>query len=102
MPPYLFVKTDYRIVKVAFDELLFIQSRGDYARIFTPSKKIITLQSMSKFEELLPPQQFFRIHRSYIINLEKIDSIEEIRSSSEAIACLLASGRKRVSIQIEF
>ncbi len=73
---YIFVKSDYKIVKVRFKEILFIQSLRDYVCIQTNQDKIITLQSISKLEEILPPQQFFRIHRSYIINIDKIDSIE--------------------------
>jgi DNA-binding LytR/AlgR family response regulator len=73
---YFFVKTDYKMVKVVFSDILFIEALQKYVRIHTPSVRIVTLMSMSQLEETLPTGQFVRIHRSYIVNLDKIDSIE--------------------------
>ncbi len=74
--PYFFVKADYKIIKVIFDEILFIEALQKYVRIQTKTERIISLMSMSHLEDILPAGLFFRIHRSYIINLDKIDSIE--------------------------
>ena len=73
---YFFVKTDYKMVKVVYSDILFIEALQKYVRIHTPSVRLVTLMSMSQLEETLPTGQFVRIHRSYIVNLDKIDSIE--------------------------
>lgn len=73
---YFFVKSDYKIVKVVFDEILFIEALQKYVRIHCSVGNIITLMSMSQLEEALPKEKFVRIHRSYIVNLDKINSIE--------------------------
>jgi two-component system, LytTR family, response regulator len=76
LPTYFFVKSDYKIVKVVFDEILFIEALQKYVRIHTATGRVVTLMSMSQLEEALPHGKFARIHRSHIVNLEKIDSIE--------------------------
>lgn len=73
---YFFVKSDQRIVKVDFQEILFIEALQKYVCIHTISSRIITLMSMSQLEEVLPAKKFTRIHRSFIININKIDSVE--------------------------
>jgi DNA-binding LytR/AlgR family response regulator len=73
---YFFVKADYKIVKIIFADILFIEALQKYVRIHTTSERIITLMSMSQLESALPSEQFIRIHRSHIINIDKIDSIE--------------------------
>lgn len=74
--PYFFVKANYKIVKVVFDEILFVEALEKYVRIHTIAERIITLISISHLEKLLPNNNFIRIHRSYIVNLDKINSIE--------------------------
>lgn len=76
LPTYFFVKSDYKIVKVVFDEILFIEALQKYVRIHTATERVVTLMSMSQLEEALPSGQFVRIHRSYIVNLDKINSVE--------------------------
>lgn len=73
---YFFIKTDSKIVRIAFDEVLYIEALQKYIRIHTTDKKIISLLSLSKIEELLPTPPFIRIHRSYLVNIDKVDSIE--------------------------
>jgi two-component system, LytTR family, response regulator len=73
---YFFVKSDAKIVKVVFDDILYIEALQKYVRIHTPSVRIVTLMSMSQLEDVLPTGQFSRIHRSFIVNVNKIDSIE--------------------------
>lgn len=71
---YFFVKADSKIVKVAVDEVLFIEGLKEYVRIHTLDKKIITLLSLSALEQKLPTSRFLRVHRSYIINYQHIDA----------------------------
>ncbi len=73
---YFFVKSDYKIVKVIFADILYIEALQKYVRIHTPTERIVTLISMSQLDKMLETDQFYRIHRSFIINLEKIEHIE--------------------------
>ncbi len=74
--PYFFVKSDHKIIKVLFEDIMYIEALQKYVRIHTNSERIITLISMSQLEEILPVGLFYRIHRSYILNLDKIDRID--------------------------
>jgi DNA-binding LytR/AlgR family response regulator len=73
---FIFVKTEYRHEKVDLSEILYIEGMKDYLRIVCASRKIMTLQSFSKIEECLPPKRFCRIHKSFIVSIDKIKSIE--------------------------
>ena len=73
---YFFVKSDYKIVKVNFSEVLFIEGMREYVRIHTEAQKIMTLLSMQKLEEMLPSSIFTRIHRSHIVNVSKISEVQ--------------------------
>ena len=76
----LFLKTDYRIVKVNISDIRYIEGMSEYLKVWldTDAKPIITLLSMKKMEERLPAN-FMRIHRSYIINLNKIEEVNKNR-----------------------
>jgi DNA-binding LytR/AlgR family response regulator len=76
---FIFVKTEHRIQKLDLDDILYIEGLKDYISIFTPTERIITLQNMKKMEDVLPALHFIRVHKSYIVALEKIDSIERSR-----------------------
>ena len=76
---FIFVKTEHKIQKVNIDEIGYIEGLKDYISIFTPTERIITLQNMKKMEEILPAQKFVRVHKSYIVAINKIDSIERGR-----------------------
>ena len=76
----IFLKTDYRIVKVAISDIRYVEAMSEYLKVWMEgdTKPIITLLSMKKMEERLP-QNFMRIHRSYIINLTKILEVNKNR-----------------------
>lgn len=74
-PDYIFVKADKKLVKVNFDEVIYIEGLKDYVIIRMESNRVITLQTMKSLEDKLPPQQFKRIHRSYIVNISHIEAI---------------------------
>jgi DNA-binding LytR/AlgR family response regulator len=78
---FIFVKTEHKIQKIELDDILYIEGLKDYISIFTKSERVITLQNMKKMEETLPSNQFIRVHKSYIIALDKIESIERSRIS---------------------
>ncbi len=78
-PEFIFVKTENRLEKVMIDEILYIEGMRDYLKIHTTSKKIMTLQGFSEFEKLIPSNLVCRVHKSYMVSLNKIESIERSR-----------------------
>lgn len=76
---YFFVKTEYRIQRVDFKDILFVEGCKEYLRIHTQNEKIMTLLSFKSIEEILPSENFIRVHKSYIVALNKINSIERNR-----------------------
>lgn len=71
---HLYFRADRKMVKVVLDEILYIESLKDYIRIVTKSSTVITKQSISSLEEMLPKDGFIRIHRSYVVAINKIES----------------------------
>ncbi|MBF9238044.1 response regulator transcription factor [Hymenobacter sp. BT683] len=76
---YIFLKVGHRIQKVATRDILFVEGMKDYLRIHTRDEKIMTLLNFAKLEELLPGQDFARVHRSFLVAIDKIDHIEKNR-----------------------
>lgn len=76
---FIFVKTEHRIQKIYLDDILYIEGLKDYISIFTKTERVITLQHMKKMEESLPAGRFIRVHKSYIVSIDKIESIERSR-----------------------
>lgn len=77
---YLFVKSEYRIIRIPFNEIQYIESMREYVRIhLTGSKPIMSLMSLKSLEERLPRQNFMRVHRSFIVNLDAIRIVERSR-----------------------
>lgn len=74
-PDYIFVKADKKLVKVNFDEVIYIEGLKDYVIIRLENTRVITLQTMKSLEDKLPEGMFKRIHRSYIVNIGKISAI---------------------------
>lgn len=73
---YLFIKSSKKTYKVDLNEILYIEALGDYVKIFTTERMIVSYQSLKNIEAMLPPQSFPRIHKSFIIALSRIDLIE--------------------------
>lgn len=78
---FIFVKTEHKIQKIELQDILYIEGLKDYISIFTRNERVITLQNMKKMEETLPKGEFIRVHKSYIISIDKIESIERSRIS---------------------
>jgi two-component system LytT family response regulator len=77
----LFVKSDYRILRVPIDSIVYVESMSEYVCIYVDGqqKPIISLLSMKKIEEALPLESFMRVHRSYIVNLNRIKEVYKMR-----------------------
>lgn len=71
---FIFVKSDRKMIKVAFSEIFYIESLGDYIKIFTDSACIVSRETISNMEVKLPVNHFMRIHRSFVIAISRIDS----------------------------
>ncbi|HMG93288.1 MAG TPA: LytTR family DNA-binding domain-containing protein [Chryseolinea sp.] len=71
---YVYFKVDKKMIKTKMAAVLYIESIKDYVKVRTDEKEIITQQKISYLEESLPRQQFLRIHRSFIVNVDKIDA----------------------------
>lgn len=74
---FLYVRADRKMVKVMVDDILYVESLKDYVRIMLRDQQIITKQTMTALEEMLPENDFMRIHRSFIVAQKKIDSYNQ-------------------------
>ena len=73
---FIFIKSSKKTFKVNLSDILYIEALGDYVKIYTTEKMIVSYQSLKNIELLLPPKMFPRIHKSFIIALSRIDLIE--------------------------
>lgn len=78
-PDHFFVKTDLKMQRIDFDEVLYVEGLKDYISIYTYSGRVVTLQAMKRMDEFLPTKRFMRVHRSYIVAIDKIQQIEKNR-----------------------
>ncbi|TDB63511.1 LytR/AlgR family response regulator transcription factor [Arundinibacter roseus] len=74
---YLFLKVEYQLIRVAYSDILYIEGLKDYVKVhlLNESKPLLSLTSLKALEEKLPAERFMRVHRSFIVNLEKIGAI---------------------------
>lgn len=73
---YIFVKSSKKTYRISLSDILYIEALGDYVKIYTTDRMIISYHSMKNLENLLSPKQFPRIHKSFIVSLSKIELIE--------------------------
>ena len=78
---FLFLKSEYKIRRINFNEILYIEGLKDYVKVYikNDSKPVLSLTSLKSLENKLPESRFMRVHRSFIVNLEKIETIERSR-----------------------
>lgn len=74
---HIFIKSDGKLVRLNNDDILYIESMGDYVKFVTGDKKYVTHNTIKNLEEKVNKQCFIKVHRSYIINIDKIDDIRE-------------------------
>ena len=76
----MFVKSDYKLIRIALDDILYIEGLKDYVRFYLESgTKIMSLMNMKKLEDYLPRPEFLRTHRSYIVHMTKAEQIDRFR-----------------------
>jgi len=78
---FLFLKSEYKIRRINFNDILYIEGLKDYIKVFTTGedKPVLSIKTMKSLEQKLPVTKFMRVHRSFIVNLDKIDTIERNR-----------------------
>ncbi|MCG8332837.1 MAG: response regulator transcription factor [Chitinophagales bacterium] len=76
---YIFIKTENRLEKVMLNDILYIEGMRDYRRVYTFNKTIMTLQNFKELERIIPPHLICRVHKSFMVALNKIESIERNR-----------------------
>jgi DNA-binding LytR/AlgR family response regulator len=74
---YFFVKDGYKQMKVCTEDILYIQSEGNYLNIVTKNERVVARMTFQQIMEKLPPHQFYRVHNSYVINFKHILKIED-------------------------
>jgi len=100
MDSYFFVKSGYKIQKILVNEIIYVESMGDYIRFFLDDKKVVVLLALSKVIQLLPKDKFIQIHRSYIINFEKINFIQNNIISLGQYQLPISKSRKKELMEI--
>lgn len=75
-PDYMFVKSESKTIKVYFDKILYIEGMRDCMQVHTEDTRIMTLLNFKNVQEMLDPKRFVRVHKSYIIAVNKINYIE--------------------------
>ena len=75
--PFVFIKDGTKLVKINYDDILFVEGLKDYVTIVTKTQKIVSLQRLKSLETQLPPEKFIRIHHSYIIALKAVDTVHK-------------------------
>lgn len=88
---FIYVKENKRVIKLLLNEILYIEGLSEYVKIYTDNKKIVTKTSMTNMEDKLPDDGFMRIHKSYIVSLNKIEAFTS--SSIEVTGKELPIGR---------
>ena len=92
---YIFIKTEYRLEKLLLDEVLYIEGMRDYRRIHTINKRIMTLKSFKEFEQEIPANTICRVHKSFMVALDKIDSVERDRIRIKDVIIPISETYKR-------
>jgi DNA-binding LytR/AlgR family response regulator len=78
---FLFLKSDYKIRRINFNDILYIEGLKDYVKIFIQNSPgpVLSLTTLKLLESKLPASKFMRVHRSFIVNLDKVDTVERSR-----------------------
>lgn len=97
---YIFVKTEYRLEKIGLDEIIYIEGMRDYRRIHTTTKKIMTLQTFKEFEEQIPRYIICRVHKSFMVSISKIESIEKERIKIKDVLIPISEGYRKLFFEI--
>ena len=97
---FIFVKTEYRLEKLALNEILYIEGMRDYRRIHTNDKRIMTLQTFKDFEQEIPQNIICRVHKSFMVSLDKIVSVERDRIKIKDVLIPISETYKKEFLEL--
>ena len=78
---FVYVKSEYKLIRLDFDDILYIEGLKDYVKIYfeAPRKPVLSLVNMKRVEDCLPSPQFMRVHRSFVVNMAKVSMVDRGR-----------------------
>ena len=97
---FIFVKTEYRLEKLFLREIIYIEGMRDYRKIHTATKRIMTLQTFKQFEEMIASNVICRVHKSFMVSLDKIDSIERDRIKMKEVLIPISETYKKTFFEL--
>lgn len=97
---YIFIKTEYRLEKISLNDILYIEGMRDYRRIHTVHKKIMTLQTFKELEQEIPSPVICRVHKSFMVSLHKIESIERDRIKIKDVLIPISETYKKAFFEL--
>lgn len=97
---FIFVKTEYRLEKLSLNEILYIEGMRDYRRIHTNDKRIMTLQTFKDFELEIPSNIICRVHKSFMVSLDKIVSVEKDRIKIKDVMIPISETYKKEFLEL--
>ena len=97
---FIFVKTEYRLEKLSLNDILYIEGMRDYRRIHTSDKRIMTLQTFKDFEQEIPSSIICRVHKSFMVSLDKIVSVERDRIKIKDVLIPISETYKKEFLQL--
>jgi DNA-binding LytR/AlgR family response regulator len=90
---YIFVKSDYQMVKIFLKDIIYIEGLDDYIKIYLSQRSVLTLMTLKTIMQRLPAREFIRVHRSYIVPVSRIDHISKSK---------IRIGEKEIPIGISY
>ncbi|MFT4565450.1 MAG: DNA-binding LytR/AlgR family response regulator [Saprospiraceae bacterium] len=102
VPCFLRVKANSKIVKVFFDEILFIEGLKEYVKIVCKKERIVTFERLKNLEAILPANQFLRVHKSYLVNTTKVTSVKGNKLTIGTHLIPISRGKKEMVVKRVF
>jgi DNA-binding LytR/AlgR family response regulator len=99
-PDHFFIRSDFSYYKIPFEDIIYIESIKDYMRVVTTSHSHLTQMTLKAIEDILPPINFIHIHRSFLVNIKKIEFIKNDEVSVAGHLLPLSSGYKESVFQL--
>jgi two-component system, LytTR family, response regulator len=97
---FIFIKTEYRLEKILLADILYIEGKGSYLQVHTGSKRLMTLQTFVEFEQILPKTAFVRVHKSFMVAVAKIETIERDRIKIKDALIPISETYKQVFFEV--
>jgi DNA-binding LytR/AlgR family response regulator len=97
---YIFIKTEYRIEKIDLVDILYIAGMGNYRQIHLANKRIMTLQTFKELEQEIPVEIICRVHKSFMVSISKIETIEKERIKIKDVLIPISEGYRKLFFEI--